>query len=107
MLRMSRTRTTSLGLVAKLAGMSVNGTTVSAADSAGSAHSGKPNAASPAVVRPALRTSRRVVTEHLTRDPKRTALRRFRYENFGTTSWKILSGAEPRGTMRADSPGPR
>src|SRR5215472_6528581 len=59
---MSRTRTTSLGFVAKFAGMSVNGTTVSAAASAGSAQSGRPSAARPAVVRPAFRTSRRVVT---------------------------------------------
>src|SRR4051812_29445551 len=58
---MSRTRTTSDGFVAKLAGMSVNGTTVSPSASAGTAHSGIPNAARPAVTSPLLRTSRRVV----------------------------------------------
>src|SRR5262245_61420626 len=70
---MSRTRTTSLGFVAKFAGMSVNGTTVSSAASAGTAHSGMPNAAKPAAARPPLSTSRRVVT--LT-----SGLREFRHD---------------------------
>src|SRR5580765_1449135 len=59
---MSRTRTTSLGLVAKFAGMSVNGTSVSPAASTGSAHSGIPTAARPAAASPPFRIVRRLVT---------------------------------------------
>src|SRR3954454_12209058 len=59
---MSRTRTTSLGLVANLAGESVNGTSVSPCASAGIAQSGRPNRPSPAAARPPLSTRRRLVT---------------------------------------------
>src|SRR5262245_51356661 len=78
---MSRTRTTSLGFVAKFAGISVNGTTVSSADSAGTAQSGMPNAAKPAAARPPLSTSRRVVT--LT-----SGLREFRHDELEDLQWR-------------------
>src|SRR5215208_5275307 len=93
-------RAPSAGLVTKLAGKSVKGTSTSPCASAGSAHSGT-RASAAAVVKPSLRVSRRVISFIVVPQqkvrPGRTRQRRMRPPSYRRT-WSIIAPHAQLGT---------